>query len=121
MENWTETRKGDPVVGEYVLLLLEGEVMLKGRLCSNGWSAFFADGEKLVGIREVTHWMYLPALPGEKSAKSPKLSREEISAMALQGLISNPDVKFKSTAENFAHYAVEIADALIVELSKPQP
>lgn len=128
MENWTETRKGDPVVGEYVLLLLEGETMLKGRLCSNGWSAFFADGEKLVGTREVTHWMYLPALPGAEQKQQPKLSRDEIAAMAMQGILANHwcqnDFKTDIHAlghEHVAKQAIGYANALLQELSKPQP
>lgn len=122
MENWIEVKGNEPPMNEYVLLLLEGETLLKGRLCSNGWFAFFADGEKTVGTREVTHWMYLPALPGKEQKQQPKLSRDEIAAMAMQGLLSNPDLEIGTTrAETTARDAVEQADALLAELSKPQP
>lgn len=47
--------------------------------------------------------------------------REYFAGLAMQGLVSNPDIKFSSTAENFAKYSVEIADALLAELSKTQP
>jgi hypothetical protein len=47
--------------------------------------------------------------------------RECFAGLAMQGLIACGDVKFKSTAENFAQYAVAIADALLAELSKNQP
>jgi hypothetical protein len=47
--------------------------------------------------------------------------REYFAGLALQGLIACADVKFASTAENFARHAVEIADALLSELSKTQP
>ena len=125
MENWIEVKNETPIVGEYVLLLLEGETLLKGKLNYNGWAAFFADGEKKIGTREVTHWMYLPTLPGQeqKQRKQPlKLSREEIAAMAMQGFLAsfaghstNPSINI------IAVESVKYADALILELSKPQP
>lgn len=125
MDNWIESKKALPVVGEYVLVLLEGETMLKGRLCSNGWSAFFADGEKLVGTRDVTHWTHLPALPdktaelGKDIHAFPVLTKREIFAgLALQGLCAN---EFRGTVSAFASRAVELADSLLTELSTPQP
>lgn len=121
MENWIEVTGNEPPMNEYVLILLEGKTLLKGRLCSNGWFAFFADGEKPTYAREVTHWMYLPALPGKEQRQQPKLSREEIAAMAMRGLLSNHELTTETTPlEVTARDAVKQADALIAELSKPQ-
>lgn len=47
--------------------------------------------------------------------------REYFAGLAMQGLVACPEIKFSSTAENFAKYSVAIADALLLELSKPQP
>lgn len=47
--------------------------------------------------------------------------REYFAGLAMQGLASHPSVKFSTTAENFSKYSVAMADALLLELSKPQP
>lgn len=144
MKNWIEVKTDKPVIGEYVWLLLEGQIMLKGRLCNNGWSAYFADGEKLVGTREVTHWMLEPALPGESIEENkdtplfPVLSKRELIAahidvskdmetwsVAFFKELMGTDIptakidNVKWWAEAEAKLRVIKADALIVELSKP--
>jgi hypothetical protein len=61
---WISVEKELPGIGEYVLVNVGFDTVLKGRLMNNGWTAFFADGEKLTGlIRDVTHWMPLPTPP----------------------------------------------------------
>jgi hypothetical protein len=56
-----------PEVGEYVLVIVGEDTVLKGRLMNNGWTAFFSDGEKLVGeIRPVTMWQPLPSPPKQQ-------------------------------------------------------
>lgn len=63
--DWIEAENGNlPAVGEYVLLLLEGETFLKGKIMfdSKGsliWVAFFADGEYPCQLRTVTHYAYV--------------------------------------------------------------
>ena len=53
-----------PEYGEYVLVNIGADTVLKGKRMRNGWVAFFADGETLVGeLRPVTHWMPLPESP----------------------------------------------------------
>lgn len=146
MDNWIESKNALPVVGEYVLVLLEGETMLKGRLCSNGWSAFFADGEKLVGTRDVTHWTYLPSLPGKTNEPAndvhafPVLSKRELIATHIDVSkdMENWSVAFfndlmgskppTNQLENYKWWAnaeakirLIKADALLFELSTPQP
>jgi len=60
---WIDVKE-PPEVGRYVLVNVGTDTILKGILKYNGWVAFFADGEKLVGdIRPVTHWQPLPAPP----------------------------------------------------------
>lgn len=55
-----------PEIGEYVFIIVGTDTILKGRLMCNGWTAFFADGEKLVGdVRPVTYWMPLPLKPAQ--------------------------------------------------------
>lgn len=146
MKNWINVNDDKPVVGEYVLLLLEGQIMLKGRLCNNGWSAYFADGEKLVGTREVTHWMPEPTLPGEAPKENkdtpvfPVLGKRELIAAHIdvsKDMDSMSIVFFKelmgtdipaSKIDNFKWWAAAEAkvrlikaDALLLELSKSQP
>lgn len=61
--------KEPPEIGEYVLVNIGEDTVLKGRLMNNGWTAFFSDGENLVDdLRPVTHWQPLP--------KSPKKSKQ---------------------------------------------
>jgi hypothetical protein len=53
--------------------------------------------------------------------------REKIAAMAMQGLLANPDYNCPSdpkklpTTTSFAKAALHYADALLAELEKPQP
>ena len=62
-DNW-ESLSNPPEVGKYVLVNVGTDTVLKGRLMNNGWTAMFADGEKLVGdVRPVTGWQPLPAPP----------------------------------------------------------
>jgi hypothetical protein len=141
--NWIETKNETPIIGDPVLVLLEGETLLRGKLNYNGWAAFFADGERLVGTREVTHWMPLPPLPEQKLGdpiSGVSLSKRELIAAMID---ISKDVEGKSTAsiealmgetipngriENYKYWArveakmrVIKADALLNELSKPQP
>lgn len=44
--------------------------------------------------------------------------REKIAAMALQGLLANPENKGRDTLGNCAFDAVSAADCLLTELSK---
>lgn len=127
MNNWHNVKNGSfPPVGEYVLIVLDGEVILKGQLLNDGWVAFFSDGLKSTRTRVVTHWMPLPVGPNEKDvAVNP--DRAKIAAMALQGLLANPDYNCPSrpkdivTATGTAMAALHYADALLKELSKTQP
>lgn len=63
-DDWIPVKKENPVPGEFVLIIIETDTILKGRLMNNGWAAMFLDGEHLVGPdRDVTHWRPLPPLP----------------------------------------------------------
>ena len=44
--------------------------------------------------------------------------RERIATAAMQGMLSNSDLK--GSTEGFAQVAVQLADALIAELDKPE-
>lgn len=60
---WIPIMEQLPEEGEYVLVLI-GVTWFKGRLMSNGWTAFFADGDRLCGgFTPVTHWMPESILP----------------------------------------------------------
>lgn len=120
MENWTASEDLLPLVGDDLLVLLDGETILRGRRMHNGWSAFFADGERSTGTRHVSHWMLLPPLPGAEQKQQPKMSRDEIAVAAMQGFVSNATYyQGYSPNEDFARQAVSMADALLKELSKP--
>lgn len=142
MENWIPVSKSMPPIGDRVLVALEGETILKGTLFNNGWMAFFADGEKHVGGREVTHWMPMPAGPYEiNSAGKSELSIRELIAatinvyadvenysvdffkniMGKEVPLNDPIGNYKYWAEAEAKLRVIKADALIAELSNPQP
>ena len=49
--------------------------------------------------------------------------REYFASQAMQGLLASPDYwkLAKGNPNYFSHKAVELADALISELNKPQP
>lgn len=63
--NWISTKDTLPAVDEYVLILLESETFLKGRLKRSFipdekiWVAFFLDGENVCTGRDVTHFAYI--------------------------------------------------------------
>jgi len=57
---------------------------------------------------------YEPAFPIAPVKYQGLTKRELFAAMAMQGLLSNPEVRYK----NIAIDSVEIADALIEELNK---
>lgn len=66
VEEWISVDEKDklPEIGEYVLVNVGTDTVLKGRLLYSGWVAFFSDGEKEAGnIRPVTHWRPLPNPP----------------------------------------------------------
>lgn len=65
LENqWIRVEDELPELGECVWVYLDTNVAFKGRLMNNGWTAFFADGEKLVGENwKVTHWSYITTPP----------------------------------------------------------
>lgn len=47
--------------------------------------------------------------------------REQIAAMAMQGILSNPQMEIETTpVETIAEDAARLADALLDQLSKPQ-
>lgn len=116
---WISVNKSLPAIGEYVLVSLEGETILQGQLMDNGWAVFFMDGLRAAGTRQVTNWMPMPAGPNEsKTNVKPDLSRAQISAMAMQGLLANPHIDVINL-ENIARTAVLHADDLLRELSKP--
>lgn len=53
-----------PKVGEYVMVLLEGEIFLKGKIMFDAqgsliWVAFFANGEHPCQLRSVTHYAFI--------------------------------------------------------------
>ena len=65
-EKWISIEKSLPELGKKVIVNLDnGFVTLIGRLNTNGWSAFFVDGEKLCQIATVSHWMPLPSFPNQ--------------------------------------------------------
>ena len=73
---WVRVEDDLPEIGEYVLVNVGEDTVLKGRLMDNGWTAFFMDGERLVGdIRPVTHWMPVP-LPPSESPSLPNIAEE---------------------------------------------
>lgn len=61
---WVSVKERLPEgIGDKVQVALSDSTVLVGRLYSNGWAAFFMDGESLVTERSVTHWMPLPEPP----------------------------------------------------------
>jgi len=67
-DGWIDVKERLPEEGEFVLVNLFTDLILKGRLQSNGllsnaWSAFYADGEHFTEEDAVTHWMPLPSPP----------------------------------------------------------
>lgn len=67
---WIPVEEALPEVGEYCLLVIGENTVLKGRLMANGFNAFYADGEKLVDdLRPVTSWQPLPEPPAKEDGK----------------------------------------------------
>ena len=62
-DKWISTDLELPEVGEYVLVYNTEGATLIARCLNNGWAAFFADGEKLMGELKAKYWMPLPAAP----------------------------------------------------------
>lgn len=113
--NWIPVREENlPEIGEDVLVLLDGETILKGRLKHNGWTAYFLDGEQLCFPRVATHWMPLPALPGEKQLHN-KAQRTQIAAICLQGLLAHGSFDMIAE-EELVKDACNLADALLTHL-----
>jgi hypothetical protein len=65
-DRWISCENELPETFDYVLVDLGGTVF-KGRRYSNGWTIFFADGERTIldnkEGRKVSHWMNLPTPP----------------------------------------------------------
>lgn len=118
---WISANKQPPPIGEYVLANLEGETILVGQLMNNGWCIFFADGQKAAGTRIVTHWMPLPQSPNSVLIKD-NPDRKLFAASAMQGLLAqhNPGPYNIAAIEMTCITAVQLADGLLTELSKPQ-
>lgn len=68
-DKWIPTDLELPEVGEYVLVYNTEGAILVARYLNNGWAAFFADGEKLMGDLKAEYWMPLPASPIVKMEK----------------------------------------------------
>lgn len=69
---WISVNDRLPELGEKILVAIDGGwVILLGRLMTNGWTAFYSDGEELVNQdkngSKVTHWMPLPESPKENT------------------------------------------------------
>jgi hypothetical protein len=62
-DEWISVDDDVPNLGEFVLVNIETDTVLKGRLMNNGWAAMFLDGERLTKERKVTHWRPLPSPP----------------------------------------------------------
>lgn len=60
---WISVEERLPEPCDKVTVALSDGCVLVGRLYSNGWSAFFMDGEQSVIERQVTHWQPLPSPP----------------------------------------------------------
>lgn len=72
---------------------------------------------------ENNHKPAFPAVEGNTAFYEPGLSkREYFAGLAMQGMLSNPQLNIETTSlEAIASDAVAHADALLTELSKPQP
>jgi hypothetical protein len=64
---WISVSDSLPEELEYVTCLNTEGCISTGRLYSNGFTMFFADGEKPVGELAVTHWQPLPPLPNSST------------------------------------------------------
>jgi hypothetical protein len=64
---WISVSDSLPEELEYVTCLNTEGCISTGRLYSNGFIMFFADGEKPVGELAVTHWQPLPPLPNSST------------------------------------------------------
>ena len=62
-DGWIDVKDRLPEIGEYVFVYNTEGAILIARLFTDGWAAFFADGEKLMGELSATHWMPLPNPP----------------------------------------------------------
>lgn len=72
---------------------------------------------------ENNHKPAFPAVEGSTAFYEPGLSKREwLAGMALQGILSNPQLDIATTKmEIIARDAGALADTLLLELSKPQP
>lgn len=59
-----------PEVGEYYLVIVNTDIVLKAKLCHDGWMIFYSDGQKAAEFSEVTHYMVLPTAPRLKETIS---------------------------------------------------
>lgn len=66
LQEWVLVENGLPELCEKVTVCLSDETVLVGRLYSNGWSAFFMDGESPVIERTVIAWQPLPSPPNQQ-------------------------------------------------------
>jgi hypothetical protein len=73
-----------------------------------------------MSVNEVEEYPRVLKKKAIQNGKSMGLTkREEIAAMAMQGLLSTPDeASLKANAETIARWAVEHAEALLFELEK---
>lgn len=60
-EQWVSVKDSLPEIGEYVLVVCNTDVVMKGILMNDGWEVFFRD--RAAVSYTVTHWMPLPQPP----------------------------------------------------------
>lgn len=62
-EQWINVEEKLPELKRQVIVYnTEGATLMASKYV-NGWVAFFADGEKLMGELAATHWMPIPEPP----------------------------------------------------------
>lgn len=64
--DWISVDDRLPQIGDNVMIYNTEGAILIGYMVNDGWVAFFADGEKLMGELTATHWMPLPEPPVKK-------------------------------------------------------